>query len=42
MATRMADCVAGLMILAKIVSTFSWLGVGEAAEEAGLVIVGCV
>ena len=42
MATWMADYVAALMVLAKIVSTFGWVGVGEAAEGAGLVIAGWV
>ena len=38
----MAACVAALLVLANIVSVFGWVGEGEAAEGAGLVIVGWV
>ena len=41
-ATRVAECVAARMVLAKIVYAFGWVGMGEAAEGAGLVIVGWV
>ena len=42
MTTWMADCVAALMVLAKIVSAFGWVGISEAVEGSGLVIVGWV
>ena len=42
MATWMAYCLAARMVLTKIVSAFGWVGVGEAAEGAGLVIVSWV
>ena len=42
MATWMADCVAARIVLTKIVSAFIWVGVNEAAEGAGLMVVGWV
>ena len=38
----MAVCVADLLVLAKNVSAFGWVGQDEAIEGAGLVNVGCV
>ena len=38
----MAVCVAALLILAKNVSAFGWLGEDEPVEWAGLVMIGWV